>query len=193
MEIKISLTPDQLFDQVLFACNGDPLLSEKDYPTIEIDEYLKLYQEFLEKNCKSHLAQIMLFSGNYDMLFRYAEMRQALFERIELNAVAYKSFMSDPSSYIPDYKKAKLRDFIKLMLNKDLEDCLPESSEDDESSEDEQKMPGIIYPATKQRFGTIFIIGVIGGGFSLILLISTIAYFAFTHYCIKRKRIATNP
>ena len=52
----------------------------------------------------SHLGQILLLAGNFEMILRYSAIRSSLAKRVKQYSRHFKSFVTDSANYWPLWK-----------------------------------------------------------------------------------------
>lgn len=105
----------------IFTINGTPMISIKFVPDTDADEsltrfdsdmYIRNCERLLDQGAESHLAQIALFSGNFEMLdeSRYANFFKRISTCIMERRLNFLSFMEDERNYLiprKDYDRSK--------------------------------------------------------------------------------------
>jgi hypothetical protein len=97
---------------ILVALNGSPLLAERHYqcPAYAdfVEAYIRRTADYMDGEGCGHLAQILLFAGNFEMIMRYEGLRDCLAKRILTHRESFDLFMADPRNFWPDWKLSDL-------------------------------------------------------------------------------------
>jgi hypothetical protein len=106
---------------LLVAPNGAPLFGDQTYHRINqlgMQTYLDQCTEFMGREGYSHLAQVLLLAGDFEMILRYPNIRESLANQVKLNSRQFKSFIADAANYWPPRKMKELSEtnFEKELL-----------------------------------------------------------------------------
>lgn len=98
---------------VFFAPNGTPILFGGEQ--VDYSSYMESAMHFLTANNNEglkHLAQLLLFSWDFDMLNRYPKLKKILLDIVRENYDGFVRFMDDQNNFLEEYKRQELFESI---------------------------------------------------------------------------------